>query len=82
MQVVLILPLLLFSSISPALTEKPVNHAELSASFYVWYVNILHTQFDGEEVPFYSNNHDVLVTCNSTDTQIWRETFQNMSIPD
>ena len=30
-------------------------------------------------VPIYSNNNDVLISCNSTDLAIWRNVFKNES---
>ena len=64
---VLILPLMLFSSISPALTKNEVVNVKVSADLIV----------DGEVVSIYSNSNDILLSCNDTDHTIWLNIFRS-----
>ena len=77
---VLILPLVLFSSRSPALTAKPIQKAELSISLLVGVFLIAYScnsQFDDDLIPIYQTNNDILIQNNETDHSIWVERFKS-----
>lgn len=72
---------MLFSSISPALTENGVTNAQISASLIVEPWKRSNDKMDGEEVEIYANDNSILIDCNTTDHEIWMSTFKNQCFP-
>lgn len=70
---------MLFSSISPALTENGVTNAQISAQLIVETGKPREGKMDGEEVEIYANDNNILIDCNATDHAIWMSTFKNQS---
>lgn len=71
---------MLFSSISPALTENGVANAQISAQLIVESTDRRDAQMDGEEVQIYANDNNIVIDCNTTDHAIWLNTFKNQSL--
>ena len=68
---------MLFSSISPALTENGVTNAQISAHLIVETGKQGDGKMDGEDVEIYANDNSILSDCNTTDHEIWMSTFKN-----